>query len=73
MPIKRKKCVVNFLKFTTLIRLDTLDFGIEKSLNMWLKLQKDTRSLSTVMHQINSEEFAKIIDKIDVIFKSANG
>jgi hypothetical protein len=63
---------VNFLEFTTLIRLDTLDFGIEKSLNMWLKLQKDTRSLSTVMHQINSEEFAKIIDKIDVIFKSAN-
>jgi hypothetical protein len=64
--------VMYFLVFATPIRLSTLYFSIEKTFNVRLKLQKDTMSLSTVTHQINLGKFVKIINEVDVIFKTTN-
>ena len=67
-----KECVMNFLMSPTPIRLDTLDFSIYEALNMSLELQKYTRSLRTIMHQIDPRKFIEIINEANIIFKTLN-
>jgi hypothetical protein len=67
-----EKLMVKFLIFPTPVRLDTFNFSVEEALHMHLKEHKNVLCISSVIHKINPCEFAKVINKANVILKSTN-
>jgi hypothetical protein len=67
-----EKLVVKFLILPTPIKLDTFYFSVEEALHMHLKEHKNVLCISSVIHKINPYEFAKVINKANVILKSTN-
>jgi hypothetical protein len=67
-----EKLMVKFLIFPVPIRLHTFYFSVEEVFNMRLKEHKNVLCISSVIHKINPCEFAKVINKANVILKSIN-
>jgi hypothetical protein len=72
MPREVKKLIVKFLVFPAPIGLNTSNFGVKESLNMFLKLEKDALRLGSIDHKINLCEFRKVINKTDTILITIN-
>jgi hypothetical protein len=71
--VKRsEKLIVKFLVFPIPIGLNTLNFGVKESLNMFLELEKDALSIDSINHKINPCEFCKVINKTDIILITTN-
>ena len=63
---------VQALIFATPVRLNTLDFYIEKAFNMCLETKKNLLNFRFGKQQIDPSEFAKSINKGDIIFVATN-
>jgi hypothetical protein len=61
-----KKIVMKFLILPT-PGLYAFYFGIKETLNMCLKLKKNTLHISSINHKINPSEFSEIINEANVI------
>lgn len=62
---------IQFLVFTSPIRLHGNDFAIKKAFNKTLKIMKTLKDFRFVAKQINPSEFTEIIDKTNIIIEFA--
>jgi hypothetical protein len=63
---------IEFLILTTPVSLHGDDLAIKETLNKSLKLLEFLEDLRLVLKEINPVKLAKIINKTDIIFKTAN-
>jgi hypothetical protein len=63
---------VKFFILSTAINLHGYDLTIKEPLYKGMKFLKSLEDLRLVFNEINSSKFAKIINKTDIRFKTAN-
>ena len=64
---------MKLLILTTPIGLDSKNFPIKQSFNKVLEFLKFLENFRLVLKQVDPSEFAKVINKTDIIFISSNG
>jgi hypothetical protein len=67
------KIAMQFVVFTTLARLNRLDFGIKETLNMSLKRIENLLNIRVVFQEINPAETRIVINKAHIILKTTRG
>ena len=61
------KVAMEFVVFTTPVRLNDLDFIIQKAFDMSLKVVKNLLNIRLVFKQINPDEARVVINKTNII------
>ena len=61
------KVAIKLVEFTTPVRLNNLDFAIQKAFDMSLKVIEDLLNIRLVFKQINPGEARVVINKTNII------